>query len=84
MDNALIMDVSGAWVRRPGVSSVEQMNALADKRERLFLARHPGNPDGPPDSSPDTGVLTDRDMQRQDVSLRQTQSRNQAHKAVDG
>lgn len=68
MDNALIMDVSGAWVRRPGVSSgvssVEQMNAWADERERLFLARHSGNPndfsDIGPDIGPDAGRARDR------------------------
>ena len=37
-----MMDVSGSWVRKPSVSSVKEMNAWADERERLFLAKHFG------------------------------------------
>ena len=38
-----MMDVSGAWVRKPEVSSAERMNAWADEKERLFLAKYPPN-----------------------------------------
>ena len=43
MDNTLIMDVSGAWVRKPMGSSVRKMNQLADEKERLFLTKYPPN-----------------------------------------
>ena len=43
MDNTLIMDVSGAWVRRPMGSTVRKMNQWADEKERLFLAKYPPN-----------------------------------------
>ncbi len=43
MDNTLIMDVSGAWVRKPMGSTVRNMNQGADKKERLFLAKYPPN-----------------------------------------
>ena len=43
MDNTLMMDVSGAWVRKPEASSAEQMNALADEKERQFVARWLGD-----------------------------------------
>ena len=43
MENTLIMDVSGAWFRKPMGSSVRKMNAWADKKERLFLAKYPPN-----------------------------------------
>ena len=43
MENTLIMDVSGAWVRKPKGSCVHRMNAWADKKERLFLAKYPPN-----------------------------------------
>ena len=42
MDNTLIMDVSGAWVRKPETSSAEKMNALADEKERQFVAKYLG------------------------------------------
>ena len=43
MENTLIMDVSGAWVRKPEASSAEKMNPWADEKERLFLAKYPPN-----------------------------------------
>ena len=43
MDNTLIMDVSGAWVRKPMGSTVRKMNQLADEKERLFLTKYPPN-----------------------------------------
>ena len=43
MENTLIMDVSGAWVRKPIGSSVKKLNAWADEKERLFLAKYPPN-----------------------------------------
>ena len=43
MENTLIMDVSGAWVRKRMGSSVQKMNAWADEKERLFLAKYPPN-----------------------------------------
>ena len=43
MDNTLIMDVSGAWVRKPMGSNVLKMNQWADEKERLFLAKYPPN-----------------------------------------
>ena len=46
MDDVLMMDVSGAWVRKEAGSAVERMNAKADVAERLFLARHLGRSPG--------------------------------------
>ena len=43
MDNTLIMDGSGAWVRKPMGSNVPKMNQWADEKERLFLAKYPPN-----------------------------------------
>ena len=43
MNNTLIMDVSGAWVRKPMASNVRTMNQWADEKERLFLAKYPPN-----------------------------------------
>ena len=43
MDNTLIVDVSGAWVRKPMGSNVRKMNQWADEKERLFLAKYPPN-----------------------------------------
>ncbi len=43
MDNTLIMDVSGAWVRKPMGSNVRKMNQWAYEKERLFLAKYPPN-----------------------------------------
>ena len=66
MYNTLMMDVSGAWVSKPDVSSVEQMNAWADERERLFLAKHFGGLTDPLE----TEAATDRDIEKSDLSLR--------------
>ncbi len=43
MDNKLIMDVSGAWVRKPIGSTVRNTNKWADEKERLFVAKYPPN-----------------------------------------
>ena len=43
MENTLIMNVSGAWVRKPIGSNVRKMNQWADEQERLFLAKYPPN-----------------------------------------
>ena len=43
MKNTLTIDISGAWVRKPMGSYVHKMNAWADKKERLFLAKYPPN-----------------------------------------
>ena len=43
MDNTLIMDVSGAWVRKPMGSNVSKMNQWANAKERLFVAKYPPN-----------------------------------------
>ena len=40
MEENLIMDVSGAWVRKDVGSAVQRMNAKADETERLFLDKH--------------------------------------------
>ena len=42
MEENLIMDVSGAWVRKDVGSAVQRMNAKADETERLFLDKHQG------------------------------------------
>ena len=66
MENTLMMDVSGAWVRKPEVSSVEQMNAWADEKERQFVAMHLG---GQTDHLK-TKSATDRGIEQLDLSLR--------------
>ena len=43
MENTLIMAISGGWVRNRMGSSVHKMNAWADEKERLFLAKYPPN-----------------------------------------
>ena len=65
MDNTLIMDVSGAWVRKSEASSAEQMNALADEKERQFVAKYLG---GLTDSL-ETNTTADRDKETSDLSL---------------
>ena len=65
MDIALIMDVSGAWVRKPEVSSADQMNAWADEKERQFVAKYLG---GLTDSI-ETETTTDRDIEKSHLSL---------------
>ena len=41
MENGLVMDVSGSWVRR--VKTAAQLNQFSDAAEELFLAQHYGN-----------------------------------------
>ena len=65
MDNTLIMDVSGAWVRKSEASSADQMNVLADEKERQFVAKYLG---GLTDSL-ETNATTDRDKETSDLSL---------------
>ena len=65
MDNTLIMDVSGAWVRKSEASSADQMNALADEKERQFVAKYLG---GLTDSL-ETNATTERDKETSDLSL---------------
>ena len=42
MEENLIIDVSGARVRKDVGSAVQRMNAKADETERLFLSKHQG------------------------------------------
>ena len=65
MDNTLIMDVSGAWVRKPEASSVDRMNAWADEKERQFVAKYIGGAIDPLE----TEATTDRDKETSDLSL---------------
>ena len=65
MDNTLMMDVSGAWVRKPEVSSAERMNAWADEKERQFVARYLS---GLTDSL-ETDATTDRGKETSDLSI---------------
>ena len=65
MDNTLIMDVSGAWVRTPEGSSADQMNAWADEKERQFVAKYLG---GLTDSL-ETDATADRNKETSDLSL---------------
>ena len=65
MDNTLMMDVSGAWVRKPEVSSADRMNAWADEKERQFVAKYLG---GLTDSLK-TNATADRDKDTSDLSL---------------
>ena len=71
MDNTLMMDVSGAWVRKPEVSSADRMNAWADEKERQFVARYLG---GLTDSL-ETDATTDRGKETSDLSLLVSQCR---------
>ena len=65
MDNTLIMDVSGAWVRKSEAPSADQMNALADEKERQFVAKCFGDANDPIG----TEAATDRDIEKSDLSL---------------
>ena len=65
MDNTLMMDVSGAWVRKPEASSVDQMNALADEKERQFVAKYLGGLTDPVEAD----ATTDRDIESSNLSL---------------
>ena len=59
------MDVSGAWVRKPEVSSADQMNAWADEKERQFVAKYIGGAVDPLE----TEATTDRDIEKSHLSL---------------
>ena len=63
MDNTLIMDVSGAWVRKPEGSSADQMNAWADEKERQFVAKYIGGAIDPLEAD----ATTDRDIETSDL-----------------
>ena len=65
MENTLIMDVSGAWVRKPEASSAEKMNAWADEKERQFVAKYLGGLTDPLEAD----TTTDRDIETSDLSL---------------
>ena len=65
MDNTLIMDVSGAWVRKPEGSSADQMNAWADEKERQFVAKYIGGAIDPLE----TEATTDRNIEKSHLSL---------------
>ncbi len=65
MDKTLVMDVSGAWVHKPKVSSADQMNAWADKKERQFVAKYLGGLIDPLE----TEATNDRDIGKSDLSL---------------
>ena len=58
-----MMDVSGAWVRKPEVSSAERMNAWADEKERQFVAKYLGGLTDPLEAD----VTTDRDIETSDL-----------------
>ena len=60
-----MMDVSGAWVRKPEVSSADEMNAWADEKERQFVAKYLGGLIDPLE----TKATTDRDIEKSDLSL---------------
>ena len=60
-----MMDVSGAWVRKPEASSADQMNAWADEKERQFVAKYLGGLIDPLE----TKATTDRDIEKSHLSL---------------
>ena len=65
MDNTLMMNVCGAWVRKPEVSSADRMNAWADEKELQFVAKYLG---GLTDSL-EADATTDQDIETSDLSL---------------
>ena len=65
MDNTLMMDVSGAWVRKPEVSSADRMNAWADEKERQFVAKYLGDLT----DTLETNATNDRDKETSDLLL---------------
>ena len=65
MDNTLIMDVSGAWVRTPEGSSADQINAWADEKESQFVAKYIGGAVDPLE----TEATTDLDIEKSRLSL---------------
>ena len=58
-----MMDVSGAWVRKPTASSADQMNAWADEKERQFVAKYLGGLTNPLEAD----AATDRDIETSDL-----------------
>ena len=65
MDNTLIMDVSGAWVRTPEGSSADQINAWADEKESQFVAKYISGAIDPLE----TEATTDQDIEKSHLSL---------------
>ena len=65
MNNTLVMDISGAWFRKPKASSADQMNAWADEKERQFVAKYIGGAIDPLK----TEATTDQDIEASDLSL---------------
>jgi len=55
-----MMNVCGAWVRKPEVSSADRMNAWADEKERQFVAKYLGGLTDPLE----TEAATDHDMEK--------------------
>ena len=43
MEDDLVMDVSGSWVRRAKTSAAAQLDQFSDAAEELFHAQHRGN-----------------------------------------
>ena len=43
MNDDLVMDVSGSWVRIAKQSAAVQLNQASDAAEEIFLAQHCGN-----------------------------------------
>ena len=43
MDDDLVMDVSGSWVRRAKTSAAAQLKRFSDAAEKLFVAQHREN-----------------------------------------
>ena len=43
MNDDLVMDVSGSWVRRAKTSAAAQLDQFSDAAEELFLAQHYDN-----------------------------------------
>ena len=43
MNDDLVMDVSGSWVRLAKRSAAVQLNQTSDAAEQIFLAQHRGN-----------------------------------------
>ena len=60
-----MMDVSGAWVRKPEASSADRMNAWADEKERQFVAKYLGGLTDPLEAN----ATTDHDIEKSDLSL---------------
>jgi len=43
MEDDLVMDVSGSWVRRTKTSAAAQLNQFSDVAETLFVAQYEQN-----------------------------------------